>query len=348
MRQIRRPRVWPPTIAHPGGRGYEHARQQRRESALRQLFPKSWRANDVRGVLRATCGHSCAYCLDLIGRTGEDVEHYRPKDKYWWLAYSLDNYLSSCRRCNSSRKIDAFPLRDESMRARDPRASLASEERLLLDPVADDVEAILLIDVLGAERVAYRYAVARTADGGLAEQGQATIGLFHLNDDVELAKARKNAVAEAVRGLASDDAEARGHARRRMSRFEPFGGAVRSVVAQLNPTLLPQPEEELHWFVGDLLDLLDLVDVTERPDRKIIDVTRFALAALWRDPPAASASDIERRLELAGRQSEIRPYYELLAKPGPVGQAGTIGRARRPGKPKRGGDEASAGPGRKS
>src|SRR5215204_2247218 len=38
-----------------------------------------------------------------------DVEHFRPKSVYWWLAYSYDNYLFSCQICNQGYKKDHFP-----------------------------------------------------------------------------------------------------------------------------------------------------------------------------------------------------------------------------------------------
>ena len=33
------------------------------------------------------------------------VEHYRPKSKYYWLAYSWDNLLLSCPMCNQAKKV---------------------------------------------------------------------------------------------------------------------------------------------------------------------------------------------------------------------------------------------------
>jgi hypothetical protein len=39
-----------------------------------------------------------------------DVEHYRPKSIYWWLAYCYDNYLVSCQICNEVFKRDKFPI----------------------------------------------------------------------------------------------------------------------------------------------------------------------------------------------------------------------------------------------
>jgi uncharacterized protein (TIGR02646 family) len=52
----------------------------------------------------------CAYCeADTKIVSHGDVEHYRPKSIYWWLAYCYDNYLVSCAICNQVHKKDKFP-----------------------------------------------------------------------------------------------------------------------------------------------------------------------------------------------------------------------------------------------
>jgi uncharacterized protein (TIGR02646 family) len=52
----------------------------------------------------------CAYCeanTQVVAHG--DVEHYRPKSIYWWLAYCYENYLVSCAVCNEVHKKDKFP-----------------------------------------------------------------------------------------------------------------------------------------------------------------------------------------------------------------------------------------------
>lgn len=54
--------------------------------------------------------NKCAYCEATTKLVAHgDVEHYRPKKLYWWLAYCYDNYLVSCQLCNQVFKRDAFP-----------------------------------------------------------------------------------------------------------------------------------------------------------------------------------------------------------------------------------------------
>ena len=60
--------------------------------------------------LRREASGKCAYCEAPAATVAHaDVEHYRPKSSYWWLAYCYDNYLYSCEICNQSYKRAAFP-----------------------------------------------------------------------------------------------------------------------------------------------------------------------------------------------------------------------------------------------
>ncbi|QXH53398.1 hypothetical protein KSS94_09885 [Pseudomonas fakonensis] len=53
----------------------------------------------------------CAYCeADTAAVAHGDVEHFRPKSLYWWLAYCYDNYTFSCQICNQSYKSDNFTI----------------------------------------------------------------------------------------------------------------------------------------------------------------------------------------------------------------------------------------------
>ena len=58
----------------------------------------------------------CAYCEASFAMVAYgDVEHFRPKSKYWWLAYCFDNYLASCQICNQAHKRDQFPVLGERL-----------------------------------------------------------------------------------------------------------------------------------------------------------------------------------------------------------------------------------------
>ena len=100
----------------------------------------------------------CAYCESYFGATQPvAIEHYRPKGEvveekkklrgYYWLAATWENLYPSCTDCNSRRthrfpdgtevvrgKGNEFPLTNKKKRAKSPRAVLAKEGALLLDP----------------------------------------------------------------------------------------------------------------------------------------------------------------------------------------------------------------------
>jgi hypothetical protein len=65
----------------------------------------------AKGQLKKESGGKCAYCeapTDVVAHG--DVEHFRPKSTYWWLAFCYDNYLFSCQICNQTYKGDNFPV----------------------------------------------------------------------------------------------------------------------------------------------------------------------------------------------------------------------------------------------
>ncbi|MFQ5796237.1 MAG: hypothetical protein ACE5JP_14470 [Candidatus Bipolaricaulia bacterium] len=67
--------------------------------------------------LIAETGRKCAYCEAPTTQVAYgDVEHYRPKSVYWWLAYCYDNFLISCQLCNQKFKKAKFPIRNTKMR----------------------------------------------------------------------------------------------------------------------------------------------------------------------------------------------------------------------------------------
>lgn len=75
----------------------------------------------------------CAYCeanTEVVAHG--DVEHYRPKSIYWWLAYTYDNYLYACQICNQSYKSNNFPI----------GANLYSEPRIATNTTDNKIEQL--------------------------------------------------------------------------------------------------------------------------------------------------------------------------------------------------------------
>ena len=87
-----------------------------------------WKA--AKPQLKLETGGKCAYCESPTDTVAHgDVEHYRPKSKYWWLAYCYDNYLYACQICNqvSQGRRVSDPRDDRHLDW--PRAARAADSR---------------------------------------------------------------------------------------------------------------------------------------------------------------------------------------------------------------------------
>lgn len=79
-------------------------------------FSSNW--SPCKKQLHLESHQKCAYCeapTTLVAYG--DVEHYRPKSKYWWLAYCYDNYLASCTLCNQKYKKAKFEVLNDQAEA---------------------------------------------------------------------------------------------------------------------------------------------------------------------------------------------------------------------------------------
>lgn len=84
-------------------------------SVDKQKF-KSERWKEAKPQLLKETNSKCAYCEAPTAVVAYgDVEHYRPKSKYWWLAYCYDNYLPSCQLCNQKYKGANFQVANSAM-----------------------------------------------------------------------------------------------------------------------------------------------------------------------------------------------------------------------------------------
>jgi len=89
-----------------------------KRGAIQKHVFNSNRWKPAKKQLFAETGGKCAYCeakTEVV--SFGDVEHYRPKSSYWWLAYCYDNYLVSCQLCNQKFKRDDFPIQNRKMQS---------------------------------------------------------------------------------------------------------------------------------------------------------------------------------------------------------------------------------------
>ena len=74
-------------------------------------FHQRFKQKDIKESLKSIYKNKCAFCeqeiTECVDNNLEDcsstVEHYRPKSIYYWLAYSWDNLLWCCHRCNQNK-----------------------------------------------------------------------------------------------------------------------------------------------------------------------------------------------------------------------------------------------------
>ncbi len=96
----------------------ERKTETRRNTCIRDIkyhqnkdFNKRFKQNDIKEALGIIYYNKCAYCEQKVIESTENyieenrhtIEHYRPKSIYYWLAYSWDNLLWCCRKCNQNK-----------------------------------------------------------------------------------------------------------------------------------------------------------------------------------------------------------------------------------------------------
>jgi len=101
----------------------------------------------------------CAYCEAPADATAHcDVEHFRPKITYWWLALCYDNYVYACQICNQVYKGDHFPISGARLPEPNVPSGLRGKKlaefaaKLTPDPLAPDVDTAPFFEAWNAER----------------------------------------------------------------------------------------------------------------------------------------------------------------------------------------------------
>ncbi|MGB1109954.1 MAG: hypothetical protein ACPG4N_06345 [Gammaproteobacteria bacterium] len=110
-----------------------------RDSNADPEFSSAWWRTS-KDQLKIEAHNKCAYCeADVSVVAHGDVEHYRPKSSYWWLAYCYDNYLYSCQICNQTFKGKHFPIHGNEMPSADlPNPATDQALRQLAGALAPD------------------------------------------------------------------------------------------------------------------------------------------------------------------------------------------------------------------
>ncbi len=166
----------------------------------------------------------CAYCESKLNSTDYgDADHYRPKNRvsiqqgngnmviskdgikhpgYFWIAYNWKNLFPSCKRCNTERKLDLFPVENEHVFNPDVCENLDVDE---ICDVLDKIEKPLLLNPYRGGELHPRnhlyfdkYGVVSAKNESKA--GKASIDIYKLGRP-ELVEERRDAQKNAGRDL---------------------------------------------------------------------------------------------------------------------------------------------------
>lgn len=141
MIRIHRPREAPPSLLVEGPAATQRVCLPVEVGQTRTFEARVYGARDVKASLRAAQHDKCCFCESKLAHAQfGDVEHFRPKARYYWLAYTWDNLLLSCELCNRRHKRGEFPLEDErrAVRSHVEADRIADERPVFIDPSREE------------------------------------------------------------------------------------------------------------------------------------------------------------------------------------------------------------------
>ncbi|MGO4319351.1 hypothetical protein [Agrobacterium sp. MCAB5] len=174
--------------------------------------------------------NKCVFCERQFenpdyGTIEFDVEHFRPKSSvvtwpdpvrhsklkynfgtgapyatgYYWLAYELENYAASCKVCNTSLKLNYFPIAGDRGSILATVDDLSNEQPYLCYPFGDlddDPETLMTFVATTA--------VPTASDEFKKRRGQTIIDFFDLNGREQLHRERARMIAMCGSALMAD------------------------------------------------------------------------------------------------------------------------------------------------
>lgn len=165
---------------------------------------KLYKPKKVKDALDVIYRRKCAYCEKSLKDADRHVEHYRPKEPYFWLAFSWDNLLIACKKCNELKSNHfreylagtALNYSNETLETAQSQAKAynAIEQPLILNPEQETEESLqkhFTFDLATAEFIA------------LSPQMKVTIEVCQLNRK-ELVEKRKEKLTRLKDHLGED------------------------------------------------------------------------------------------------------------------------------------------------
>ncbi len=139
--------------------------------------------------------YKCPICEKAVDKY-DDIDHYRPKNHYWWLAYDYKNYMVYCELCNRAYKKELFPLfidnqinnETKNLTTFDNRIELDKEKSLIFNPNFDNPNKLFEIEFVAQTDIragVVKIKPQKKLDKNtyLHAKAKTTIKLFNLNND---------------------------------------------------------------------------------------------------------------------------------------------------------------------
>lgn len=214
----------------------------------------SYKTSSIQKKLTEIYHLKCAYCEKKLLDSPKHIEHYRPKNIYYWLAYSWDNLLLSCGSCNSV-KSDNFEIQNTRVSYDNETFNNihnlgnnydSRESPLIINPEKDDILEDIKYDVqakIDSDNVRVKHTIDEACN--LNREELITLRLVLLNDFINSFNKHFNNYLKERGGL---------------SRFEPD---IEIFIEKCNTT------EEFFSFRYFILNNID-VFFEEEPKRKIL------------------------------------------------------------------------------
>ncbi len=113
-----------------------------------------YKVTSVQNELAKIYHFKCGYCEKDIKDEDIHIEHYRPKSRYYWLAYSWDNLLFSCGQCNRPKGKKFLTKKCSNLYAKEPFDDIHTlgfkydkeESPMIINPEKDDVLDDIVFD----------------------------------------------------------------------------------------------------------------------------------------------------------------------------------------------------------
>ena len=140
---------------------------QKKYPKKKKKVDEQYKKDDTKNLLIQIYHNKCAYCeeklLQVIPQNVKlpdetsTIDHYRPKNKYYWLAFSWDNLLLCCHRCGNSKlsKFEILNLKVNYSKSFDRKIHRSTKlyNRLecpkMVHPELEDVMGKLIFDIKG-------------------------------------------------------------------------------------------------------------------------------------------------------------------------------------------------------